>query len=775
MAPQDVERRLAAIFAADMVGYSRLMEADEAGTVARQKVHREELIDPRIAEYGGRIVKTTGDGMLAEFPSVVDALRCAVNIQIGMTAREMHVPEDSRIRYRVGINLGDVIVDGDDIYGDGVNIAARLEGLAEPGGVCVSSTVAEQVRGKVRSDLEDLGEQRVKNIERPVHVYRVDMRPEESGRADAAEQGGAGALRRAAMAAGVAALVIGGGAMWWQPWAPEEEPASLERMALPLPDKPSIAVLPFDNLSGDAEQEYFADGMTDDLITDLSKIAGLFVIARNSTFTYKGKPVKVQQVAEDLGVRYVLEGSVRRIGDQVRINAQLIDALSGHHLWAERYDGSLANIFDMQDKIIGQIVAALAVNLMGAETGQASESETHTPQAYDAFLQGWEHYRRQTWEDAGKAIPFFEKAIELDPDYSRAYAGLAAVYWDIANLVWYDALGIEWQHALNLAQENLAKALENPTPKALAVSAEMMAMHGLNDEALAEIDRAIALDPNDPDNFVSKAAILNILGRAGEAEEHARQAMRLNPHYGRELRALGLALFHQERYTEAAETMERVASRPWVNVYDYQSLAAIYGHLGRADDAATAVDKYDEIYGEWNYTPMSVQEAGFWWYGDMYNYDGTYVARLQEGLRKAGVREGPAPAAEDFDYRSLMDKNGGLYSVEDVTAIDAPMAKELRERGVIFIDVRDAGSYARGYIPGAEHLDLNVDLTEENLLLLVDKDTEVVFHCWAEECPYSAYAAAKAILWGFTRVYRFSGGFPAWRDAGYPVKTFEGY
>jgi TolB-like protein/rhodanese-related sulfurtransferase/Tfp pilus assembly protein PilF len=742
-----------------------------------------------------------GDGTLMEFGSVVDAVHFAVEVQIAMQARNAEVPEDRQIIYRIGINIGDIIVEGDDIYGDGVNVAARLEGLAEPGGICAARTVINHVKGKVELDFEDLGDQEVKNIAEPVRVYRVvlDDRAaalvtplvETPPRVDPLRR------RQIASAVGVGLIVIGG-LIWWQPWGPEFEPASVEKMALPLPEKPSIAVLPFDNMSGDAEQDYFADGMTDDLITDLSKISDLFVIARNSTFTYKGKPVKVQQVAEDLGVRYVLEGSVRRVGDEVRINAQLIDALSGHHVWAERYDGSLADVFAIQDNVIEKIVSALALNLTtpaSAETVAVSEepasleeqsaavsetplqltAETDTLQAYDAFLEGWEHYRRQTAEDAGKAIPAFEKAIEIDPGYGRAYAGLAAVYWDIANLVWYDILGMEWQHALNWAQENLAKALEDPTSKAHAVSAEMLAMQGRNDDALEAIERAIALDSNDPDNYVSKARILSILGRAVEAEENVRLAMRLNPFHRQELRALGRSLLHQERYEEAAETMERVVGKEWVNVYDYQTLASIYGHLGRLEDAAAAVRKYNEIYGEWKYTPMTVQEAGYWWYGDMFDYDKAYIARLQEGLRKAGVPEGTAPRTDDFDFMGLMRKSAGIYAVEGATRIDAATAKAMHERGAVFIDVRDAGSYARGHIPGAVHLDLNVALTEESLSRAVGKGDEVVFQCWGEECPYSAYAAAKAIIWGFTRVYRFADGYPGWTDAGYPVETYEGF
>ncbi len=778
MEPQREERRLTTILAADVVGYSRLMGEDETGTLGALKAHRKELLDPKAAQYRGRTIKLMGDGALMEFASVVDAVSFAVDVQCAMGNRNADVPEDKRITYRIGINIGDVIVEDDDIYGDGVNVAARLEGLADPGGICISRTVFDHVNGKLDLTFDHGGEKKVKNIAQPVTVYRVALDDKAAALGTPVVQVPIAKSRkgRAVISAAVAVVLLAvGGVLWWQPWAPDVEPASLEKMALPLPDKPSIAILPFDNMSADSEQAYFADGMTDDLITDLSKLSGLFVISRNSTFTYKGKPVKIRQVAEELGVRYVLEGSVRRVGDRVRINAQLIDAISGYHLWAERYDGSLADIFMLQDKVVGQIVAALAVNLTGEESAQAAQAETDVSQAYDAFLEGWEHYRRQTAEDALKAVAKFEKAIELDPGYSRAYAGLAAVYWDVANLYFYDAMGIEWQHAMNRAKENLVKALENPTSKAYAVSAEILATQGRNDEALAEIGRAIALDPNDADNYVSKARILNILGRAREAEDNVRLAMRLNPHHRQELRALARALFNQERYEEAAEMMERMISTQSSNVYDYQSLAAIYGHLGRIEDAGAAVEKYNEIMDTTGYTPLTVQEGGFWWYGDMYDYDKTYVARLVEGLRKAGVPEGPAAQTEDFDFQASISKSAGLYAVAGATTIDAESAKELHDRGVPFIDVRDGGSYARGHIPGATHLDLNAELTEENLSPLVGKDDEVVFHCFGQNCPYSAYASAKAVTWGYTRVYYFSVGFPAWKGAGYPVETFKGY
>jgi len=775
---ENTERRITAILSADVVGYSRLMGEDEAATLAALKADRKELFEPKAAQYRGRTVKLMGDGILMEFASVVDAVRFAVEVQCAMRERNAKISEERQIIYRVGINVGDIIVEGDDIYGDGVNIAARLESLAEPGGICIRRNVRNQVRDKLDLHFEDLGEVEVKNIARPIRIFRLilDEKAEAFVTPVVREVAKPERWRRPVTTAAVLLLLVASGILWWQPWAPTVEPASVKRMAFPLPDKPSIAVLPFDNMSGDPEQEYFADGMTEDLITDLSKISGLFVIARNSSFSYKGRQVKVRQVAEELGVRYILEGSVRRVGDMVRINAQLIDATTGGHLWAERYDGSLADVFALQDKVIAKIVSAMAVSLTGEETARTVEAETDVPEAYDAFLLGWELYRRQTIADNTKAINQLEKAVALDPGYGRAYAGLAAAYWDVVNRGLEYAVSVQWQHAFDKMEESIAKALEAPTATAYWVQAEILAAQGRFDEALVAIDHGVALEPNNPDIHVSKALILNAMGRAGEAEPAARLAMRLNPHYRpKVLRELGRALLHQERYEEAAAAFERVVSREEDNGYDFLSLAAIYGHLGSLEKAKSATQRYNKIFSEWGYTPMTVQEAGFWWYGDMFDYDEAYVATLREGLRKAGVPEGPAPAAENFDFKALVNKSEGTMQVEGAERIDPETAKGLSDRGAIIVDVRDAGSYARERIAGAVHLDLNADLTEANLSKLVGKDDQVIFTCWGKYCPYAAYSTAKAVLWGFSRVYYFNGGFPAWKDAGYLTESSPGY
>jgi TolB-like protein/class 3 adenylate cyclase len=393
-----VERRLAAVLIADCVGYGRLTQADEEGTRARFNANLHEVFEPKLAAHHGRLVKTMGDGMLAEFHSVVDAVRCAVEIQRIKALENASLPHNERLEFRLGINLGDVIVEGDDIHGDGVNIAHRLQSLGDPGSVMISGTAYDQVEKKLSVGFEFRGEQRVKNIDRPVRVYRVLTDPAAAGKTLERVRRSPRSSPRAIMVIAGVLLVLGATAAMLKPWRTMIEPG------LPLPNKASIAVLPFANMSGDPRQEYFADGMTDDLITDLSQVSGLFVIARNSSFAFKGRMVDISRISRELGVRYVLEGSIQRAGDRVRINAQLIDAVSGGHAWAERYDGSLSEIFALQDRVTRSVADALALRLAGGDELYQAQAETSVPAAYDALLQGWEHYRRDSPQELAKAI-----------------------------------------------------------------------------------------------------------------------------------------------------------------------------------------------------------------------------------------------------------------------------------------------------------------------------------------------------------------------------------
>lgn len=754
------------------------MGVDDSGTLAALKAHRRELIDPKIAEHDGRIVKTTGDGLLLEFSSVVDAVRCAVDVQRGMAERNKGIAPDKRLDFRLGINVGDIIIDGDDMFGDGVNVAARLEMLAEPGGICVSRVVRDQVLDKLSFTFDYLGAQQVKNIARPVEVFRVDLgsvAPQMQGRNRRYWQLLARPTsRRWLGAVFVALLVIGATIAWYiQSSRTTYREAASVPPATMLPDRPSLAVLPFESLGGSSENSYFADGMTDDIITDLSKLSRILVIARNSSWTYKGKSVKVQQVAKDLGVRYVLQGSVRREGDTVRINAQLVDALGGQHLWAERYDGSIGDVLALQDKVIGQIVAALAVNLTHDEKTRVELAETRNPQAYDAVLRGWAHYRQGSEDDYNKAIALFEQAIALDPGYARAHAAVAAASWRIVESFWESTTEGGYQRAFDRMQAALVKAMRQPNALAHAVSAEFLSKQGRYKEAFTEIGNAMALAPNDPGNYLSKARILNATGRAAEAEESVRWAMRLDPLYSPDyLRTLAISLFNQQRYEEAVGTLERLLALKTDVPDDYSTLIASLGHLGRKSGIPEAIKTFNELAVSAGYNTITVQMfGGWWWYGDIFNYDPAYRDRLMEGLRKAGVPEGAGTDIPFEKYRSLLHSSEGYFNVTGATTIDHKKAKTLHDRGVKFVDVRAVKGFASGHVPGAFNLDVATEFSRDNLSRVVGKNEEFVLSCHGKTCADSAYASAKALIWGFKRVYYFAGGFPAWNEAGYPVEA----
>jgi len=523
-------RRLAAILAAAVVGYSRLMGEDEAGTLAALHAHRAEVFDPVIAERGGRLVKLMGDGALVEFPSVVEAGEAALAIQQQVAAG------DGPIRLRIGINLGDVIIDGDDIYGDGVNVAARLEALAEPGGVCISSVVHESIGNRVEAEFGDAGEHEVKGIDRPIRVWQWPA-------TDAAH-------------------------------AP-----------LALPEKPSVAILPFDNMSGDPEHEYFSDGITDDIATDLSKVSGLFVIARNATAAYKGRAAGLKQVAHELGVRYVLEGSVRRVGGKVRINARLTDANSTNQLWAERFDGELKDIFALQDQITENVVAALAVTLTRAEQSRALGKETKDLQAYDYVLHGNSFHHRMTKEDNHKAKEMFERAIERDPEYAPAYAGLAWALVHDSNQGWSS----DAQRTLKAGLENAERAvvLDNSLAKAHLVLGDAYCWTKRHERAVAEGRRAVALDPSYADGHMALAYYLVTAGYAEEGVEEVQKALRFNPLHANRLYYGILSTCHYmlKQYEAAIEAAEQAVSCDPEHFEPHMFLASAFAQLEKTDEA----------------------------------------------------------------------------------------------------------------------------------------------------------------------------------------------
>jgi len=508
-----MERRLAAILAADVVGYSRMMGADEAGTLTRLKARRAGLIDPAIGQHKGRIFKTTGDGLLAEFASVVDALRCAVAIQQGMQASNAAAPDSERIEFRIGINVGDIVVEDGDVYGDGVNVAARLEGLAKPGGICVSGRVQEDVRGKTDIAFEDAGEQRLKNIDWPVRVYRVRLGD-----------------------------------------SPE-----MSHPGLALPGKPSIAVLPFTNMSGDPEQEYFADGIVEEIITALSRLSWLFVIARNSSFTYKGKAVDVKLVGRELGVRYVLEGSVRKGGNKVRITGQLIDATTGAHLWADRFDGDLEDIFELQDQVTSSVVGAIAPKLERAEIERVRRKPTESFDAYDFYLRGLANLHRWTAEANAEAIADFTRAFELDPDFAAAYGLAARCYAQRKVGGW--AITDRDRDIVETAR--LARrAVELGKDDAIALCTAGFALADVVGEYTdgdAFIERALALNPNLAWAWLFSGWAKIWLGESELAMERVARAMRLSPHDPHMFlmhAAMATAAFFADRNVEALSYAE---------------------------------------------------------------------------------------------------------------------------------------------------------------------------------------------------------------------------
>jgi TolB-like protein/class 3 adenylate cyclase/Flp pilus assembly protein TadD len=651
MSTQGVKRKLIAILSADVEGYSRLMGEDEESTVRTLTAYRE-IMSSLIQQYRGRVVDSPGDNLLAEFGSVVDAVQCGVEIQQVLKARNAGLSESRRMEFRIGVNLGDVIEEGERIYGDGVNIAARVEGLAEKGSICISGSAYEQIKNKLALGYEYLGEHEVKNIVEPVRVYKAQIEPVAKKKG---KKAGLRGWQWAALAA-VAVLILGAAVFWnfyLRPQPPTVEVASVEKMALPLPDKPSVAVLPFVNMSGDLEQEYFSDGITEDLITDLSQISGLFIIARNSTFAYKGKVVKIKQVAEELGVRYVLEGSVRKADKQVRINVQLIDATTGHHLWAKRYDGDLSDVFALQDKITQKIVAALAVKLTSGEKEKVTRKETDNIAAYDAFLKGWGHYLQHTPEDFAKALSYFEKATELDPNYGRPHAAMALIYSRASKL------GKKWRSAIYMApfaaerrgKKHLRKAMRNPTPTAYRAASFIKVYDGQYEAAIADAERALSLDPNDSGSHESMAFALIMAGRSEEAFDFTKKAMRLDPHnIANPLYYIGLAHFTLKEFEEAANSLERALTYNPQHLDYLSCLASAYGHLGREKEAKAALDLYLRTLSlgrgpHTGYRGSTRRDIilGFEYYPYPPFKDAEMKDLFEKGLIKAGIEESLQP------------------------------------------------------------------------------------------------------------------------------------
>ena len=592
MVADHVERKLAAIFAGDVAGYSRLMGVDEEGTLHQLKAHRKELVDPKITEHRGHIVKTTGDGMLVEFVSVVDAVRCAVDIQRGMAERNVDVPADRRVEFRVGINVGDIISDDSDIYGDGVNVAARLEALAEPGGILVSRNVHDQVRDKLSFGFEDLGEQSVKNIARPIGVHRVSL---------------AESVTETAVKSKAAAK-------------PE----------LAASQRPSIAVLPFANMSGDPEQEYFADGITEDIITGLSKLRWFFVIARNSSFIYKGKAVDMKHVARELGVRYVLEGSVRKGGNRVRITAQLIDASTGNHIWADRYDGDLTDVFALQDEITKKVVAAIEPKLLEAEGIRSQSRSPENLGAWDMVIQANSLFWRLTKAEGDAAIAILKQAVERYPDYAPAQSMLAFMML-VSGYVGWTVGEREAQVKQAAALATRAAKLDDSDPWAYFALGYVAYTMRRTDEAIEEFQRAIDLNPNFAAAHSYLSLALALAGQSDQAIAHAEQAIRMSPHDPQNaicFTALAAAHYQAGRYGEAVNFGRKAVQQRSGWAPGHRIFCASLAQAGQIEEARAALDHLKELHSD-----ISIA-----WIEKHVPYTAGPMAKFLEGMRKAGLQ-----------------------------------------------------------------------------------------------------------------------------------------
>lgn len=573
-----MEQRLAAILAADMAGYSRLMEADESGTLARLRTHRIELVDPAIAKNKGRIIKTTGDGMLVEFQSVTDAVKCAVEIQQRMKRRNSDVPQERRIEFRIGINLGDIIFDDEDIFGDGVNIASRIEQLADVGGICVTAAVATQIADRLEIAMEDLGEKTLKNISRPVRLYRIGF----------------------------------------------DSPAVPEVEAKRSISKPSIVVLPFTNMSGDPEQEFFADGLTEDIITELSRHHELFVISRNSSFVYKNRAVNVREVAEKLEVQYLVEGSVRKIGERVRVTVQLIDTANDAHIWADKYDRKLVDIFAIQDEVTAAIAATLPGRVEAAQRDQLARAKPANMAAYECVLAAKVLHHRSTIADNERARTLIERAVALDPDYAHAHAWRACILGQAWVHNWCEDRDAVWNNIM--AALDRALALDNNDADVHRILAAVNVNNNELTTARYHQERALALNPNYDLVVVQQGELLTWLGRPEEGIEWIRKAMQLNPHHPERFWShLGKAHFAARQYGEAIEAFMHLST---MDAAQHAFAAACYGWLGDEIAAAAHLGKIRTLDPQFDLDSFIAT---------LHYAQESDVQHVREGLLKAGI------------------------------------------------------------------------------------------------------------------------------------------
>ena len=615
---ENLSSKLAVLLHADVVASTALVRANE--TIAHQRIQDTfRRFSETIISHGGTAHEIRGDALVAEFSKASDAISASLAFQAANTAYNDNLSDRICPVVRVGIALGEVIVADNTVTGEGIVLAQRLEQLAEPGGVCIQDAAYQTVPRRLPFKYTSLGEREFKGFDELVRAYSVSLRdgsstPELEAPAADARQPAAQSWSRYSIGLIVALVVIVSGSLaWWQPWHPKTEPA------YSLPDKPSIAILPFDNLSDDPSQEYFVDGMTEDLITDLAKIESLFVIARNTTFTYKDRSVVVPDVARELGVKYVLEGSVRRVADRVRINTQLIDGTSGEHIWAERYDGSLTDIFALQDKVTSEIISQLKIRLTPDEQLRRARKGTDNPEAHDAYLKGWQLYRRYTPEAFVEAIPYLEQATVLDPDYGQAWAALASIYWITyqKKIAWSlivnpdKSTQISWVGSLNKAEHYLRQAMRDPTPLAYQIESQLSTDYRQYDKALSESEQAVTLDPNDPEGHQAMAWALIFAGRAEEALTSAENGMRLDPYYpAPHLYVLGTAHLMLKQYTKAEAALKRALGLDPENKNVLLPLASAYGQLEKQEEARATLKQYDEFLIYW---APKIETYMQWW------------------------------------------------------------------------------------------------------------------------------------------------------------------
>ncbi len=765
MGEPGTQRRLSGILSADVVGYSRLMADDEAATVAAIETLRSRVREI-VNAHQGRIVDAVGDNLLAEFSSIVDAVNCAIAIQQAIEQSTDSADPNREMKLRIGVNLGDVIVDSERIYGDGVNVAARLEGLADPGGIAISGAAFDQVRNKIEAGFLFRGDHRVKNIDAPIPVYAVDLAPEHAGRVARAFD----AYPYGWMAGGLAALLLVLGVVIGGPWfidRNDEVPAVRPADA----GKQSLAVLPFQAL-GDAE-EVFALGITDDLTTDLSKNTSLEVTGRDAAMAFKSSSQSVSQIAQRLGVQFVLTGNVRQVGDRVRINARLVDAVSGTQVWAERYDVTLTQIFAEQDSVTSQIIGALPLEAPKRITVKAGRYDTNDPEAQAEFDKGWAFFRDGKIESFAKAIPHLQKATEIDPDYARAHGALALLYQLSFGRNYIDA-PLWYQFSLeemgNRTSQRFDQANDVPNPMIHLSRALFRMMRSRHDDALSEVDQAAALAPDEPIVYEVMGFVLANAGETDRAVRALEKVLRMEgPDRGITNYVLGYAHFTAQHYDRAADYLTAAVKQNRRDLSARLILAATYGHLGRTDDAAAEIATINRMRKAWvaAMPPPGVEDKGHrvpaeyaapvtLGFVNMFSYRRKSDRQnLRLGLIAAGV-----PASDPAERQPIAD---------GVISVDTKQVEALRAQGAVLLDLRPWSAWVMGYIPGSVHIDYEKEWSQAKLLELVGLEDPIILLCGNVECANAKAAGPDAVAWGHAKVHIYWDGFYGWRSQGLPV------